>query len=90
MANLEFSVPYNNDTETLKELFKLKKLGSNRIREVYLSGPQEYSGSGRAKQDKINLSQFLEVVDRIHSEGLRVNLVLNTTCKVATGTPQRS
>jgi collagenase-like PrtC family protease len=81
MANLELSVPCNNDPETLKELFKLKKLGKNRIREVYLSGPQEYSGSGRATNEKLSLNQFLEVVDKIHSEGLRVNLVLNSTCE---------
>ena len=32
MAGLEFSVPYNNDPDTLTELFKLKELNGNRIR----------------------------------------------------------
>lgn len=80
MAELEFSVPYNNDPKTLKEIFKLKKLESNTIREIYLSGPQVYSGSGRIT-DEINMGQFLNLVNEIHSEGLRVNLVLNSTCE---------
>lgn len=80
MPNLEFSVPYNNDPEILKDIFELKRLEHNRIREVYLSGPQEYSGSGRVTK-KINLDEFAGVVDKIHSEGLKVNLVLNTTCE---------
>lgn len=80
VENLEFSVPYNHDPETLEEVFKLKKTTNNTIREVYLSGPQEYSGSGRVMDD-IDLSQFLKIVDRIHQEGLRVNLILNSTCE---------
>lgn len=47
MSSLEFSLPYNNDPAMLEELPGLKKLGNNKITEVYLSGPQEYSGSGR-------------------------------------------
>ena len=80
LENLEFSVPYNHDPETLEEVFKLKKTTNNTIREVYLSGPQEYSGSGRV-MDEIDFSQFLKIVDRIHREGLRVNLILNSTCE---------
>jgi collagenase-like PrtC family protease len=80
MANLGFSVPFNDEIETLEEIFKIKKLGDNSIKEVYLSGPQEYSGSGRAVR-KLSLKQFTEIVDKIHSEGLRVNLVLNSTCE---------
>ena len=80
MANLEFSVPYNEDAETLQEIFKLKKLGNNSICEVYLSGPQEYSASGRA-MDKLGLDKFLETVDKIHSAGLKVNLIMNPTCE---------
>jgi len=85
MNNLEFSVPYNGELDTLTELFRLKNTGNNKIREIYLSGPQEYSGAGRAGSvrtiKKIDLNQFLEIVDRIHTEGLRVNLVLNSTCE---------
>jgi collagenase-like PrtC family protease len=79
MASLQFSAPYNEDPESLQELFKLKQLGHNSIREVYLSGPQEYSASGRV-MDKLGLDAFLETVGKIHSEGLKVNLILNPTC----------
>lgn len=80
MAGLEFSVPYNNDPGTLEELFKLKNLNGNRIREVYLSGPQQYSGSGRI-MDAMDEAEFIALVHRIHEEGIRVNLVMNTTCE---------
>jgi len=80
IKELNFSVPYNNDLETLEELFRLNKLGNNKIAEVYLSGPQEYSGSGRIIPE-INMDEFIKVVDKIHKGGLRVNLLLNTTCE---------
>lgn len=79
MAGLEFSTPYNGDPETLEEIFKLKRLGKNRIREIYLSGPQEHSGSGRIVSE-INFDEFTDVVDKIHKEGILVNLVYNSTC----------
>jgi collagenase-like PrtC family protease len=80
MPSLEFSVPYNVDRETLDEVFTLKKLGNNRIREVYLSGPQEYSASGRSCPE-MRVNEFTEIVDKIHSQGLRVNLLMNPTCE---------
>jgi len=80
MKNLEFSAPYNGDTETLTELFKLNKLGNNRIREIYLAGPREYSGSGRMIP-QIEVNEFIDVVDKIHREGIRVNLIMNSTCE---------
>ena len=80
MEPLDFSVPYNGDPETLGELFRLNKQGKNRIREIYLSGPQEYAGSGRIIA-KININEFTDVVDKIHKEGIRVNLVINSTCE---------
>lgn len=80
MTNLNFSVPYNNDQETLKEIFRLKKLNSNNIKEIYLSGPQEYSGSGRT-MGKLELEEFLNIINSIHNEGIRVNLVMNVTCE---------
>jgi hypothetical protein len=43
MAGLCFSVPYNDDPETLQKVFKLKRVGGNSIREVFLAGPQELS-----------------------------------------------
>ncbi len=80
MGQLEFSVPYNNDPETLPEIFRLKTHNNNRIREVYLSGPQEYSGSGRIAPE-MNFREFADIVERIHGEGIRVNLLLNSTCE---------
>jgi collagenase-like PrtC family protease len=80
MANLEFSVPYNNDPETLAEIFRFKEHKGNRIREIYLSGPQEYSGSGRIAPE-MDFSGFADVVARIHREGIRVNLLLNSICE---------
>jgi collagenase-like PrtC family protease len=80
MGNLEFSVPYNNDPETLTEIFRFKEYKNNRIREIYLSGPQEYSGSGRIAPE-LGFSEFADVVDKIHREGIRVNLLLNSICE---------
>jgi collagenase-like PrtC family protease len=80
MGNLEFSVPYNNDPETLAEIFRYKELNGNRIREIYLSGPQEYSGAGRIVPE-LDFSEFAGVVNKIHKEGIRVNLLLNSICE---------
>jgi len=80
MPNLEFSVPYNDDQKVLTELFQLKEYGGNTIREVYLAGPQEYSGSGRIT-DEISLEKFTELLNQIHAQKLKANLVLNSTCE---------
>jgi collagenase-like PrtC family protease len=80
MGQLEFSVPYNNDPETLAEVFRLKEQWGNRIREIYLSGPQEHSGSGRIVPP-LDFGAFASVVDKIHAEGIRVNLLLNSVCE---------
>lgn len=80
MAGLEFSVPYNNDSATLETLFELKSLNGNRIKEVYLSGPQQYSAAGRIVEE-MGESKFIDIIDRIHKQGIRVNLVMNPTCE---------
>jgi collagenase-like PrtC family protease len=80
MGNLEYSVPYNNDPESLAGIFRFKEHNGNRIREIYLSGPQEYSGAGRIVPE-LPLSEFARVVDKIHKEGIRVNLLLNSICE---------
>jgi len=82
MPDFVFSLPYNDDPETLRELFALQGTGGNTISEVYLSGPQEYSGSGRITQP-LELGKFTEIVDTIHRYGARANLVLNPTCQGA-------
>ena len=80
MAGLEFSVPYNNDLDTLKGLFQLQGLNGNRIREVYLSGPQRYSASGRIVEE-MDEAKFVSIVELIHAEGIRVDLIMNPTCE---------
>lgn len=80
MGALEFSVPYNNDPETLTAVFAFKECGGNRIREIYLSGPQEYSGAGRIAP-AMALDDFAAIVARIHREKIRVNLLLNSICE---------
>jgi collagenase-like PrtC family protease len=80
MDHLEFSVPYNNDPETLAGILRDNEQKGNRIREIYLSGPQEYSGSGRIAPE-LDFSEFSRIVDTIHKEGIRVNLLLNSTCE---------
>jgi collagenase-like PrtC family protease len=80
MSQLEFSIPYNNDPETLAEIFRLKEQSGNRIREIYLSGPQEYSGAGRITPE-LGFNEFSRAVDTIHKQGIRVNLLLNSICE---------
>lgn len=80
MGSLEFSVPYNNDPETLTEILQWKESSGNHIREIYLSGPQEYSGAGRIAPG-MGFQEFVNVVERIHAEGIRVNLLLNSICE---------
>ena len=80
MAGIEYSVPYNNDPETLEDILELGRRSNNIIREVYLSGPQLYSGSGRV-MPQISDDEFIEVIERIHREGIRVNLVMNPSCE---------
>ncbi len=80
MTHLEFSIPYNNDPATLPEIFRLKTQNGNRIREIYLSGPQEYSGSGRIAPE-MEFDEFARIVDSIRNEGIRVNLLLNSICE---------
>jgi collagenase-like PrtC family protease len=80
MTHLEFSIPYNNDPSTLPEIFRLKTQSGNLIREIYLSGPQEYFGSGRIAPE-MEFDEFARVVDSIHNEGIRVNLLLNSICE---------
>ena len=82
MDPLEFSVPYNNAPETLAEILRLKTHGGNRIREIYLSGPQEFSGAGRIAPE-MDFAEFARVVDAIRNEGIRVNLLLNSICEGA-------
>jgi collagenase-like PrtC family protease len=82
MPNLEFEVPYNNDPETLEGLIKLKELNGNRIREIYLNAPQEFSTSGRV-MPSTSMEQVINTVDRVHKSGIRINLLFNSTCEGA-------
>ena len=80
METLEFSIPFNQDPETLGEIFELAETSSNRVKEIYLSGPQEHSGSGRVVREQ-SFSQTIELVNQIHKENIRVNLCMNSTCE---------
>ncbi|MFZ7132818.1 MAG: hypothetical protein ACOWWR_10710 [Eubacteriales bacterium] len=80
MEYLEFSVPYNEDSRSLDDIFNLKNHGGNRITEIYLSGPQEYSASGRV-MDQLGIEAFFNTIKKINSAGLKVNLVINSTCE---------
>jgi collagenase-like PrtC family protease len=80
MEPLEFSLPYNNDPETLAEILRFKEQTNNRIREIYLSGPQEYAGSGRITPE-LDFKGFASAVEAIRKEGIRANLLLNSVCE---------
>jgi len=82
MPGLDFSMPYNEKLETLRGLFELKETGGNTISEIYLSCPQQYSGSGRVTK-RTGIDSFLKTINLIHDNGIRVNLILNTTCQGA-------
>ncbi len=81
MKSLEFSVPYNYDPQTLQDIFRFKNTGGNKITEIYLAGPQKYSGTGRVLFEEVKPDDFFNAVDLIHKEGIRVNLVFNSTCE---------
>ena len=63
MFNLEFSVPHNENPETLEKIIKLKHLNDNSIVGVYLSDRQEYSGLGRMMR-RLKIDQFLDVIGK--------------------------
>ncbi len=64
MPNLEYSLPYSDNPETLDEILEISRRSSNKIREVYLSGSQLYSGSGRVMPE-ISEEKFIDVMGRI-------------------------
>ena len=76
----EFSVPYNGDVKLIGKLARLRDDEGVAIREIFLSGPQEHSGSGRIAHNG-NAQQFAEAVNDMHARGFRVNLVMNSTCE---------
>ena len=80
MPGFEFSVPYNGDMQTVPELLALQGTGGNRIRELFLSGPADFAGSGRVAPG-ITLEDFGDICDIVHDAGVRVNLVLNSVCE---------
>jgi collagenase-like PrtC family protease len=80
MAGLEFSVPYNTDPLTLDKMLALDGRNGNRIKEVYLSGPQECSGSGRLTPE-LPFEAFAEAVGKIHDRRVRANVLLNSVCE---------
>lgn len=76
---MTFSVPYNSDEETLRLLLAMQD-EKRSIHEVYLSGPEAFSASGRVVRS-MDTESFARIVSLIHSAGVRVNLVMNTVCE---------
>ena len=82
MDKLEFSLPFNDDTDTLTELFNLQGTGGSDISEIYLSCPQEFSGSGRITP-RMRPEKFTDIVKLIQNNGIKTNIVINSTCQGA-------
>lgn len=80
MSPFEFSVPYNSDRATLSGLLDMAREHKGRIREVFLSGPEDMSSSGRVARG-MNAPEFESIVREVHRAGVRANLVMNTTCE---------
>jgi collagenase-like PrtC family protease len=80
MNSLEFSIPYDGNPESLPKIFALNRLNDNKVREVYLAGPQQYSPATRI-MPRITLNEFINIINQIHAEGIGVNLLLNSTCE---------
>lgn len=80
MENLQFSIPFDGNPESLQVIFTLNQLNRNRIREIYLAGPQEFSASARI-MPKMKLPEFIGIIQSIHAAGIRVNLLLNSVCE---------
>lgn len=79
-VGIEFSVPYNGDPNLVSIIGSLNQHPDAHIREVFLSGPVEYCSSGRVAYNG-DLDDFSVLVQRMHDQGLRVNLVMNSTCE---------
>lgn len=77
--SIKFSVPYNNDFAIFERFKELNKTGKNKIEEIYFSGPQEYSGSGRVVQ-KTEMADTIKIIKCSKELGIKSNLVLNATC----------
>lgn len=82
MAGLEFSVPFNDDPQTVARLLEAKEHGGNSIREMYMGVPSDVAGSGRVGAH-MSESHFVKVVDLLHSRGIRVDMAMNSTCEGA-------
>ncbi len=74
---MKFSVPLPGNLESLIEI--IGNLGGN-IFEVYMAGPSEFMGSGRATLHSPLLGDIEEQVDYAHEHGIRFNLILNSSC----------
>ena len=81
MGNLEFSVPYNNDPETLSEIFRIKRAKRQSHKgDLSFRAPRNIPAQAESRPKWISANSR-DVVDRIHREGIRVNLLLNSICE---------
>lgn len=78
MTKLRYSVPYNNNPDTITELVKSLETSTckNKIDEIYFSDASIY-GSGRIRY--IN-HPTTETIKLIHHNDIRANLIMNSTC----------
>ncbi|BDH79392.1 MAG TPA: U32 family peptidase [Methanothermobacter sp.] len=74
---MKFSTPLPGDAESLKEIIKELK-GS--IHEVYMAGPSEYMGSGRATLHSPLLEDIGRQASYAHRHNIKFKLILNSSC----------
>lgn len=82
MAGLEFSVPFNDDGPTMRNLLAMRERNGSRIREVYIGAPQAISGTGRVGVP-MEEDRFIKVVESVHRAGIAVDITMNSTCEGA-------
>ena len=80
MGGISYSIPYNNNPESLRAALALNGRNGNAIREVFLSAPEFVSASGRILPSA-GPEDFGEVIGMAHAAGARVNVVMNSVCE---------
>jgi len=74
---MKFSTPLPGDTESLKKIIKELK---GDIYEVYMAGPSEFMGSGRATLHSPLIEDIGRQVSYAHKHNIKFKLILNPSC----------
>lgn len=82
VSQLEFSVPFNDDGATMREVLALREHAGNVIREIYIGAPQSITGTGRVG-NPMDEERFEKVVKSMHRAGIGVDITMNSTCEGA-------